>query len=986
MENFYNNYYIDADNDKEDTETKIVINNIDKIKSKILKENNPGQNGNENKNLNNNQLYNFQPNQNPNQIMNTPFNFQNGPYNNNFNPANFNYNNNNNPNFYNNNFNYNFMNPMIPPPSQNIYGFYNPNNNFINWPYQPNNYPNNLMMQKQQQNTPNYFLRKGNGILINDEISNFITKICKKSIDNCIKSNDPKIKQIQAEYIIKYLKELIKGEWFVFICESSLDNFDFKFTHIKDDNILIFSYKNYEIYICLLYISLNISMNLNTSINFNLEDNFNKDEIKENNKDKENKNNIDNNDNMTNSRAKINNREKNNINNENMINSKAKINNIEKNNFNNDNMINSRPKICIKENVNNNMINSKAKINSKENINKDKNINNNKNINNDNNINNINNINYNIMVNSKAKINIKENINNYKEVKEDNKNNNNKRNNDKIIYDNLKKNIESDLDGNDINNNKTYHRVATIANPIVNIQNKIENNIKNEPQKNNNIIINNKIEKKEKEEKKVINNNNKNNIQNNINNKNNIQNNINNNNVINEKKQNLEINNNINKENKEKKDINEKNEENNNNNNNIQRNVRRNNHNFINIRQYYKNKIKNNINNNKVDNSINQKDNNNNKDIKEKINEKNNNNNNIILNNNRSKNQKLNEVENKNEDIPDDVIEFSKINFFRNNIPVNNPDLEQDKRLYNELQRKVKRILSTTRLPQFNFDNYTIQKSIGEGTYGQLYFVINKTSKKKYAVKEQIAQNFNSLSDYLKTFEINIKNKHENILDVYGISVVISEENLFFLYALMDLGECDWEQEVEKRKNSQRYYTEMELISILKQLVSALAFLQKRNIAHRDIKLENILLFPKKVQNSRIPEKIYKICDFGEAKKRIKYNTIHNTVRGTDYYMSPELLEGLNNQKDYVKNNPHKSDVFSLGCCMIIAATLDYEFIDYIRNTNKQEEINEVIKSSLINYYSEKLINIMSKMVVYDEKQRIDFIDLERLINKEFVQ
>ena len=100
--------------------------------------------------------------------------------------------------------------------------------------------------------------------------------------------------------------------------------------------------------------------------------------------------------------------------------------------------------------------------------------------------------------------------------------------------------------------------------------------------------------------------------------------------------------------------------------------------------------------------------------------------------------------------------------------------------------------------------------------------------------------------------------------------------------------------------------------------------------------------------------------------------------------MSPELLEGLNNQKDYVKNNPHKSDVFSLGCCMIIAATLDYEFIENIRNKDKQEEIDDIIKNSLINYYSEGLINIISKMVVYDETKRIDFIDLEKLIIKEF--
>ena len=201
----------------------------------------------------------------------------------------------------------------------------------------------------------------------------------------------------------------------------------------------------------------------------------------------------------------------------------------------------------------------------------------------------------------------------------------------------------------------------------------------------------------------------------------------------------------------------------------------------------------------------------------------------------------------------------------------------------------------------------------------------------------------------------------------------------------MDLAECDWEQEIEKRKNSQRYYTESELISIIKQLISPLTFLQRRNIAHRDIKLENILLFPKDKKIYKNNEKIYKICDFGEAKQKIKYDTKHNTVRGTDHYMSPELLNGLNNNKDYVKNNPHKSDVYSLGCCFIIASTLNYEIIEDIRKEDKQEDIDELIRDTLKNYYSEKIINLFTKMLIFNEMKRLDFIDLEKIINKEFI-
>ena len=100
--------------------------------------------------------------------------------------------------------------------------------------------------------------------------------------------------------------------------------------------------------------------------------------------------------------------------------------------------------------------------------------------------------------------------------------------------------------------------------------------------------------------------------------------------------------------------------------------------------------------------------------------------------------------------------------------------------------------------------------------------------------------------------------------------------------------------------------------------------------------------------------------------------------------MSPELLEGVNNQKDFIENNPHKSDVFSLGCCMMIAATLDYEIINSIRNPQTQEELDTIIKTVLNKGYSEKFSNLITKMLVIAENNRIDFINLDRAIKRKY--
>ena len=399
------------------------------------------------------------------------------------------------------------------------------------------------------------------------------------------------------------------------------------------------------------------------------------------------------------------------------------------------------------------------------------------------------------------------------------------------------------------------------------------------------------------------------------------------------------------------------------------------NYKFTNRRQYYKNK-------NKLKDDIIYNDMK--LERKEKLKERrvNTEDNNILFIYN-----KPNKEDNENLNKPIDLLEPNNLYYLRQDIKINNEEIQKDNQLYNNIQKKIKRMLVNTKIPIFNFDNYKIIKTIGEGTYGKLYYVINNITKKSYAMKELIASDINYFYQCLNTLGINHHNKHQNILDIYGIYVIILDEKNFLIYALMDLAEGDWEKEIRRRKELYKFYKEEELILILKQLVSALSFLQKRNIAHRDIKLENILLFPNEMKDKNMFEfdKIYKIGDFGEAKNKIKYSVILNIIRGTDYYMSPELLEGVNKQKDFIKNNPHKSDVFSLGCCMMIASTLNYEIIHDIRTPKTQDELNKIIKSVLEKRYSKKYSDLIIKMLINDENKRIDFINLERIIKRKYL-
>ena len=416
------------------------------------------------------------------------------------------------------------------------------------------------------------------------------------------------------------------------------------------------------------------------------------------------------------------------------------------------------------------------------------------------------------------------------------------------------------------------------------------------------------------------------------------------------------------------------------------------NYNFKNKRKYYREEKE-----KRPSNNINS---NNNEITNQKNNENNINKNSLSINSNfsykyKAKNyaspshkltfleKKRKELENNNisdNDKPDDVIEPQDIDFSQD-IQVNDMKIKNNKTLYNDIQSGIKKILEKGRLPQFNIDNYTIEKKIGDGAFGVLFSVSNNKTKKKYALKKLTACDLTSLEDFQKEFEIAYKNNHENILNLYGICIRVYDVTTYVLFVLMDLAEHDWEIEINNRFKLKKFYTEIELISILKQLSSACVYLQKKEIAHRDIKPENILLFFDKKDVEGDKPATYKICDFGEAKEKIRVGSRHKSIRGTDYYMSPILFKALMEKERIVKDDPYKSDVFSLGYCMLIAAVLDFEFINKIRKVEEQRQIDRIIREALEERYSNKFIYVLLKMIVHSEKERIDFLGLEKLIN-----
>ena len=168
----------------------------------------------------------------------------------------------------------------------------------------------------------------------------------------------------------------------------------------------------------------------------------------------------------------------------------------------------------------------------------------------------------------------------------------------------------------------------------------------------------------------------------------------------------------------------------------------------------------------------------------------------------------------------------------------------------------------------------------------------------------------------------------------------------------MDLAKYDWDKEIKLKQQSKEYFKEDELMSILCQITSSLNFLQIKNISHRDIKPQNVLVFDKM---------IYKLADFGEAKEivRRKRNQT-DTLRGTELYMSPILFYALQNNQFDIKHNVYKSDVYSLGLSMVYAASLMYNPIYDLRNCNNAQTVIVILNKYFNKRYSDKFISLLA--------------------------
>lgn len=189
----------------------------------------------------------------------------------------------------------------------------------------------------------------------------------------------------------------------------------------------------------------------------------------------------------------------------------------------------------------------------------------------------------------------------------------------------------------------------------------------------------------------------------------------------------------------------------------------------------------------------------------------------------------------------------------------------------------VKWEYAATQKRQYGPQDFEVLRLLGKGTFGQVYQVKKKDSKRIYAMKvlsKKVIVKKNEIAHTIGERNILVRTASKSCPFIVGLKFSFqTPTDLYLVTDFMSGGELFWHLQKEGRfaEDRAKFY--------IAELVLALEYLHDNDIVYRDLKPENILLDA----NGNIA-----LCDFGLSKAELKDRT--NTFCGTTEYLAPELL------------------------------------------------------------------------------------------------
>ncbi|KAK9467408.1 kinase-like domain-containing protein [Lipomyces arxii] len=262
-------------------------------------------------------------------------------------------------------------------------------------------------------------------------------------------------------------------------------------------------------------------------------------------------------------------------------------------------------------------------------------------------------------------------------------------------------------------------------------------------------------------------------------------------------------------------------------------------------------------------------------------------------------------------------------------------------------------------------ENYNIsQRIIGRGTFGKVFLAVDKKTQKQLACK--VIETGGSKSRMTKArTEVAILERlcHPNVVTVYDYHII--QDRIYILEDLITGGDLF---SYLVKGDVLRPVPEAEALVIVFQILKALEYLHSKNVAHRDLKLDNILLVSQQA-GSRIVLVDFGISKYVDGQRRM------TTVVGTPEFSAPEVGFADVHKGRSRRGYDIKCDIWSLGVVLHILLSGISPFYD---TSEKPSKIARNARECQLNmtgpawrHISLNAKDLVSQLIAVDPEERL---------------
>ena len=270
------------------------------------------------------------------------------------------------------------------------------------------------------------------------------------------------------------------------------------------------------------------------------------------------------------------------------------------------------------------------------------------------------------------------------------------------------------------------------------------------------------------------------------------------------------------------------------------------------------------------------------------------------------------------------------------------------------------------------------------GFFDDVMALLYKNNKNIYYVKAIEKKNIindsyqNILNQIYSLNNNKLNNKNINIFD-YIINLETHWEDTERLFLVFE-GIKKYSLLESILKNHSKNITEENIITIFRQLLETVDFLQENNIYGCNLYIDS-LIYDKHCQTIKLTD--IGFSKFYKSNKNLYDNKLQNGFEFNEYF-PPEFISKMNDSSNiYTQENLQNSyyDVWQLGILFYKIATFGDSPYDDSKDENLKESImNKNINYSKLNNYSPQITQIIDKMLQIDPNNRYT---IKQLLNLE---